>query len=449
MTLSVGRLMAATAAGLLLVACAGRRRVSASLSTPPVAVTVHDDTNLEPFLESFPLQVSPPADSPPPRWDTPSLRRLILQIHPAVLSAQAALDRVEALQRSTALPANPEFEARVMLSGSSPEAEGALTFALPLGGTTQSRRHLATLDVRLALVDLDTAYRTALLDLERRQYRLAHGRARKALYEEVAQISAQYAEIARQRRASTLADPLDVSLVLVEMAHDQRSLTRSAQDVARIENDLRSLLALPPGTSLPTPSLDHYPIPLQFDELLSLADTYRGDWCRSKLELERAQQQVSLARRARIPQPKVGPAIRSDGESASLGIAAGLEIPLFHTGGREYRAALAGQAAAQSALEWQARLARGELESLVHQLASIEVELRLLEEDAIPPVEQALSLARIRYDAGQLDALRLLSAHRSFTDLKLEELDLLLTWHEIRLDLTAAIGHPPPRESNP
>jgi outer membrane protein TolC len=432
-------LVAALIALPLLAGCHARLTGVATHTPVWPGVALQSDPVLDASLADTPLEVAAPGTD----LTTPAMRRLILERHPAVRAARFGLAEVEARTRTVGRWPNPELEGRVISVEGAAEIEGALRFALPIGGRLGAAGRGARLEVEQARAELVAASHAALLELDGLLTELSWARDRLSLQEELAVRSGQYAELARKRRATAVADPLDVSLVLLDAARDRRAVIRGRNAVATLEGQVRLLLGLEPGqqqiaaSSLSPPQLD-----VEVDALHELATQHSAAWIRARFEYERAEWTATAAARARIPDLVIGPAVAGTADELSLGVAFGVALPVFTSGSSTYRAARAQRDAAHDALLATARDAQVTIETRLARFVSLGTELGELTGEAVAAASEAFTLAQERYAAGQMDVLRLLSAHRGYADLQLEILDLLRAQWDALYELEEAAGWP-------
>ncbi|MFH1845620.1 MAG: TolC family protein [bacterium] len=394
-------------------------------------------------FESIAATENTEAAPTPASLDTPALRERILTHHPAVQAAAAKVFAAAAEQNTARSLPNPELDGRYINTDTGGNVEAALLFPLPWSGRLGAAGKVADLDLALARTALRATRLAVLLELEKLLTELAWARHRLDLATELADRSQQYASLAGERRSASMADPLDVSLVLADAARDQRFLARTQETVPRLESRLAFLLGLDAATTdyvISPPELEHRPVPQ--DTLLALAGRHRDALRLARLVYQRAEWDAARISRSRIPDLAVGPAYIKEGETGNLGVAFSLPLPIFNRGGGEYRAALARRDAAHTALQVEKRALRSEIDLLNSRLGTVQIELEALTGEALSAVEEAFDLARARYNAGQIDVLRLLSAHRAFAELKLEIIDLYLEQHQTWLALEKAVGWP-------
>ncbi len=400
--------------------------------------------DLDTFLASYPTRVAAEVRVGQ-TLDVSAMRRLVLTRHPAVLSAQAAVAKAQARRGAAGAWPNPEIDSRALWDDAGDVGvEGALVFALPIGGRLGAARREADIGIELARADLEAAWKGALLELDEALAHVASAQTRLALHENLAERSAQYADLIRERQGTSMADPLDVSLVLADAAQDHRDLIHSRNELHYRESRLRLLLALQPGTDLGAiPFQPQRRVTENREHLTAAARARRDSWRRAHLMLQQAEWAAAHASRERIPDLNLGPAIERAGSETSVGVAAGISVPLFSSGGAAFREALARRDAAQVTLQAEARAALTEIDVLLSRVEALEAELGAVSGEAAEAVALAFELAEARYETAQIDVLHLLSAHRAYADLKLEILDLELAHREALLELEAAVGWPP------
>ncbi|MBU8869381.1 MAG: TolC family protein [Gemmatimonadales bacterium] len=372
------------------------------------------------------------------------MHQMALRRHPAVLAAEAQVKEAAARNPVSGRLPNPEFESRLMFKdGSRTVFEGALMLSLPLSGRLGAANRVADIDLALAEAALSQARKQAENELGSILVRLEGARTKLALHEELAARSAEYAELARNRLSASLADPLDVSLVLADAASDKRALTRSRLEVVQIEEELLLLIGLnAPHLIIRTPVIEAVEICSDKESLVAMAQQHSELLLRARLEYQRAEWESALASRARIPDLRLGPAFNVGKEETEAGFAFSLPLPIFDTGASEYKASLAHRGVAFSALEFEVRSVNSRISMALNRLAALDAALEDLLGEVGASASEAFDLAEGRYFAGQTDVLRLLSAHRTHASVQLEIIELKVARHEVVLELESVIGCP-------
>jgi len=384
------------------------------------------------------------SDTDRPTLEPPAVRRLVLERHPSVLAAQAELDGAEAMAQAAGAWPNPEIEARVMLEGpASGDIEAGLGLTLPISGRIAAARKAAGIELDMAQLALDAARHQALLDTELLLAALAHERRHLDLSREIAETSAQLAQLLLQRQSAGLVDPLDVAILLAESARDTARFARTQGELTATEGELMALMGLEPGShSLQSPPMIAPVLTETRDALVAAASQSQAHWALARLNLERAEWEARRASRARIPEPTVGPALVGKPENFSLGVRVGLPIPVLAPGGAPYRAAVAERDAAHHHLVAAGREATREIDALLAQLTGLRLALDAAGGASLGSARQAARLAQDRYHAGQLDVLHLQSARRAWADIETETLDIVLDIRRTQLALERAVGRP-------
>jgi outer membrane protein TolC len=372
------------------------------------------------------------------------LRARIVDRHPQVVAARAALEEARALQRGAGSWSDPELEGRLLRHGNGDtEIEGALRFAIPWSGRLAAARQAARLAVELARLDFETARHRAAVETDRLLARLSCSRSLVELHQSLSARSSEQARLAAQRQAANIADPLDVSLVLADAARDRRALIESRSEEDAITSTLLLLADVPSrAEAIETVPLHWDPPALQRDVLLDRAREQGPELAAARLRLERTAEDVKRAGRARLPDLRLGPAVQREVIGTSWGLALGLPLPLFGRTRADLQAARARRQGAAEALDLEDRALPLRVDTLLARLESLEQQLSELSGEAAEATEQAFRLARIRWSTGTIDVLHLLSAHRAFAEMRIERLETLLQLHETWFDLSLAVGEP-------
>lgn len=403
---------------------------------------VTPDRRLERFLAEYGPTAAGPEDTGDAVLDPPRIRRLAVANSPGVITARSELAEAEASLESAGAWPNPELEGKMLLDDERrPGGEGAFLFVLPLGGRVGARRDRAAAALDRARIELRSARIAALVNAECLMAGLAHARARLHLAKDLAERSSRYTALARTRQRASMADPLDVALLIADEARDRRATARARLACGAAERSLRLELGLAPGeTDLATGRLERMVLREPLDTLLEFASEHHPHVLKSKLDVLVADRAAAQAAAERLPDLRAGPAFRGESGALAVGVQIGIEIPLWQSGGGPYREALAQRATAVEAHH----LARRELVAGVEQahqrVVAVGAELDELTGPVSQAVSDALELAEIRYRAGKLDVLRLLSIRRAHAAIERDYLDLLLRQAEALADLEAAVG---------
>jgi len=377
--------------------------------------------------------------------DADTIGSLVLEHHPAVVTAASALEQAIYRERATGSWPDPELEARILSDGDGgSNLEGALRFPIPVNGRLAAHRRAAAIETDLARLDFTAAQQVAIAETYRHLARLAWARSLVALHESLALRSTEQAELARQRQQANLADPLEVSLVLADAARDRRALVEHRTQQAAIEAELLLLAGVTWGEAIiETQELTWSTRTLDREAILAQARSFSPALAGATMRLARDKKRVTAAERGRWPGLVLGPALTREGGESAWGVAVGLELPIFGRTRAELDEARAGLLGAESVRDLEQRALPVRVNLLLNRLGALETELAELSGNAASAAEQAFRLARARWTAGTLDVLHLLSAHRAFAEMNIDRLDTLLQLHETWLDLQLAVGRPP------
>lgn len=369
------------------------------------------------------------------------LHRWAREQSPRIRAASAALAAAEARADYTGRWPDPEIDSRILGFDKDYSIEAALLFTLPLNRGPGAAGRAASFGLSLAQAELAAARFDAVRDVDLVLAGLFTARVRARTHEQLAERATAYAELARQRQSAGLTDPLDVSLVLADAAQDRRAAVRSRDELHALEGELSLLLGLaePLSTERLSSGVDPVPIP-SIEELLAQAGQTRPDWIRARLVYRQAEWQAIQAGRERMPNPSIGPAVTLDPDQTTWGVSVRLALPVFSNRGAAYREALACRDLAYEGLVAEGRHAVWKIERLHHHLRALDEQLAATGGVPIDAAEQALALAQKRYEAGRIDVLLLLAAHRAHADLQLELMELRLARRTARLDLERAVG---------
>ena len=405
---------------------------------------VKTNAELERFLREYGADVAPAKTTGGDLLTPADVRRLAAANHPAVMAAEAKVVEAKAHLGTAGAWPNPELEGRVLFdSEGNAEGEGALKFTLPLGGRIGAAEEQALAELDLARVNLAAARKRAMLEVDRLLSHLAQAEARLTLFESLAKRSRQYASLAKSRKEASMADPLDVALVLADAAGDRRAVVRTKSEITVVKQKLRLFLGMAPDEAdFAVRPLARLGLSEPPDQLIKAALSHRTELLRARLELILADRRAARAAAERVPDLQLGPALGAREESVAFGFTLAIPLPVLSTGSGPCREALAAREGAREEYRLAAREAVSRVREEMSRFKSTQTELDELIGEAAGALEGALEVAEARYGAGKLDVLRLLSVHRAYTKLKLDYLDLLLLQREALIDLERAVGRP-------
>lgn len=305
--------------------------------------------------------------------------------------------------------------------------------ALVARATARRKRVLAEIEDREARVAAET--------------RIAHAKAalldeKLKLVEAARLVHERLVTGVRQRVAAQAATRIDETLAFLKREDLERELlTLTGQrDVALAE--LAALLGIDPATPIrirPSAAAAS-PLPSQ-DRLEEDALNGRSDLKALREEYEVREQSLRLAHLAHVFWPTfLQPGARVQSGDWGGAFSAGLEIPIFNSGSADIAVEESRRRQARDA--YRARLHAVRLEI---QLASIRLRdagrrLRHATDRQGPLLRQSEELVKAVIDAGETDALKLISIETRLLDARRDEADFRFETERARIQLLLATG---------
>ncbi len=232
---------------------------------------------------------------------------------------------------------------------------------------------------------------------------------------------------------------------------------RARSERARIENDviealrslhedvrtLNGLMARRADAPIePADSLFYVPLTDSLPNVLRRALEERPRLRAARLEVERGESQLGLARRARVPAASVSAGLDRVPGTDNPGLGGGISFTLpfvpWADRGARIREATASKGSAEARLESSQRevevLVRNAFESALAAERQVQQFDRILLADA----SDAIRTATQNYQAGQIDGLELFETLRTFRSIELEYIRALLNYELALTDLAVA-----------
>jgi cobalt-zinc-cadmium efflux system outer membrane protein len=340
-----------------------------------------------------------------------------LSRNPGLRARRRALGIAEAEAAAAGLLENPELEAgwrRVEgVGGGIAEGavEAAVSVLLPRPGERAARVAAGEAAFEEARAGLEAAERDLAAEV-----RSAHAAWRAAVEGTALAAAAResadrLAEWTRARLARGASPRFEALLAESDAAAAARDLAGAAAGAASAREEVARLLGLPPGSPLePAPAAAAPAVPEEAAAVRGAVER-RPELRAAKARLDRAEQELRLARLSRWPWPRVGPVYEREADGTdSLGLGIGISLPLFDSGATAVRAREAARDAALEEYEEAVHTVRAEAAAAVRDLRAAAEALRLEEEGVAAPLEEAVGLAGEGYRAGNLDLSALLAA---------------------------------------
>jgi cobalt-zinc-cadmium efflux system outer membrane protein len=320
------------------------------------------------------------------------------------------------------------------------------SFDLPveLGGRRTRRIDLATEELTLADVDVQTELRAVRRELRQAFYSLLAADERVRQTDGVFDISKRVRDAAQARFDTGAAPRLEVlqADLGVTRAETDVELARSTRVAAQAR--LNAVLNLPPQQPLAiVGSLSDHLAALSYDQALTLATASNVDLIGLDRQIAIEQRRLDLIRAERVPTPVFSVSgLFSSPPDFTVGprVAVSLELPIFTRN--------QGQIAESIATTAHLRLRRDATRRIVENdvygtIARIDAERRQLEayqQRLVPTATNLETLAEESYRAGRTSVLGVLDAQRSLRDLTREALQAALDLQLSLADLEELLG---------
>ena len=321
-----------------------------------------------------------------------------------------------------------------------------LTFGLPveLGGKRARRIDLATEELTLADVDLQTELRAVRRDLRQAFYSLIAADERVRLDESILDIAQRVRDAAQGRFDAGAVPRLEVLQADLGVTRAETDLELARSTRAAAQASLNSVLNLPPQQTLAvTGSLSDRLATISYEQAVALASASNTDLLSLDRQIAVEERRIQLLRAERTPTPVFSiSGLFNNPPDFTVGPAAavGLEIPLFSRN----QGQIAASIATTSQLRGKRDATRRSVENAVYgTVARIDAQRRQLEayqQRLVPTATNLEALAEESYRAGRTSVLGVLDAQRSLRDLTREGLQAALDLQMSLADLEELLG---------
>jgi len=371
-------------------------------------------------------------------------------------AARYAVDIAQAkLLQAGTLP-NP----RLNITGGSDFAfnnDGAYTASFgisqdfPVTGRLLRQKDVARVDIELAQVEIEDAQRRLAGEVAANVYRVLIIDRQLQARDALRAIDERLARTTRSRFKAAEVSELDVNAVTLDL---QKLLQERAALEAQRRSLLQSLnrqLGRPASSPLivtePLPATDTLP-PLDF--AISTAWANRPDLHQAKLQIDRAEADMALAKSKRWEDWSVGLGIQQDrlvidgapSQRSDRALSFNLTIPLSLRSRSRGLVAEADATADQARARADAlKLDIGNEVSAAHaEAASLQALLKTYDTDVLPVAERNVGLAQKGYGQGLVTILEVVQAQRQQAELKAAALNTLDQYLQALVRLHTAVG---------
>jgi outer membrane protein, heavy metal efflux system len=350
------------------------------------------------------------------------------------------------------LPA-PTFEAQIWqwpVRSIDPRNTGGYMFSVgqmfPDRGARRLRGAVLEKDAELAASDVAVRARQIVDEVKRTYAGLFVARKAAAINSEHLALLRQFADVSEIRYATGRISQQDVLKAVVELSrlHDELAVIEERARLA--EAQLNTLLDRPPHLPIgplaePRESV-RLPPP---EELQRLALERQPELTAARLEVERGEMELALARREFRPDVFVmGGYMIMPGMGDTWTANVGISWPNapWSRGRLEARVAEteAGIAAAQARLRATENAVRLAVQEAWVRVKTAEQRAALLRTSIVPQSEQTLEVSRIAYQADRIDFLALIDNQRVLLDAELAYHQALSDLEQGLADLERAVG---------
>lgn len=383
-----------------------------------------------------------------PAWDTQPRGEQLYETartdHPEVEQARARLAGERAAAKDASRLPNPRAESRVLTDFSGRYSfEGGVSFAVPIGGRVGKTEEMYEELVRAAEQELETTSLLAELQVRGILTTLAHVRGKTDILEQVAARSRRFAQIAKARAQSALADSIEVALARSNASRDARSLEDSQVEAQNTAQRAYAIFGRPLDlTEIEVSKLAPVRIDTPLAELERAAEESAPALVLARQQVLISDRKAAVVSAERAPDVFLGPAIHAapSDKEVSGGLQLGVELPLWSTGRGRYEEALARRRAAQAQYEERRREVIVAVRRIHRELDAAVGQIETLEREVLPELGTAVELARLGYESGKTDLTRLLDVHRAASRADIEHAELVYETHELLLELQEILG---------
>lgn len=390
------------------------------------------------------------------------LIRRALDANRELAAARLDLERGRARLRQAGLRPNPTVDLEHTtgrLTGSPDEREISVGLALPIevGGRRQRRIDVAAAE--LAVIEAELANRERQLA---REVLAAYIDAVAAIRElettdRLRQLDEQMAQVVRTRVEEKDAPPLELSLLLTEVARldARRALIRGRVDAALIA--IGQLIGAPHETlTLRSASgpFDIVPVPNTLEAAIATALEQRADVTVARLSEQAAEAGVRLARADAWPDVTVSAAYRTNRGLSELpsplravpdtdqvvAFGASIGLPFFNKnqGARAEAAVAVRQARLRRELT--EHTVRAEVASAFRRAEAAQTALTLFEQGVLTRSDDNIRIMRAAYELGEFRITDVITEQRRVLEAQQEYTEAFAERYRALVDLRAAIG---------
>jgi outer membrane protein TolC len=236
---------------------------------------------------------------------------------------------------------------------------------------------------------------------------------------------------------------LDVLRARSERVRIENELFESERAVREDRRALNALMARAPDEPLtPTDTLRYVPLTDSLDTVLQSALSQRPRLRAARLEVERGDSEIALARRDRWPATSLSAGLDRVPGSDQPGFGGEVSFTLpflpWTDGGSRIHVSKAAQGSAQARLATATREVDSALRNAFESARSAERQVQQFDRMLLADASDAILTAVQNYQAGQIDGLELFETLRTYRSIELEHIRALLNYQLALIDLAVA-----------
>lgn len=360
---------------------------------------------------------------------------------PEIVSARLAVEeaRGRLLGASIRLQSNPQIDAAVG-NRSGPDMrftdfELGLGQSFEPGARRSARMASANAAIALGAATVDEVTRTVLRSAAAAYYRALHANDRIRLLNAAFQLaSSVYTTADRRFKAGDIA-VLDVNIAKVSLARVRAEREEAEASKALALGELRQLLRLEVDVNVDG-TLTR---PADADLTMALQNASQRPTLRTlEAGIQEAEAEVLLGQS--FSKPEYGLGVRYSREERDHIVLGGMTItlPMFSKGQEQRAVGSARAARLRAELDAARTRVQVEVRTAFDAFNRRVAALRVLEEDAIPGLDENEQLTTRSFEVGQLGLPELLLIRREILDTRFQYLDALLEAALARVDLDAS-----------
>ena len=303
------------------------------------------------------------------------------------------------------------------------------------------RKRIAETNVVKVSAEIEDAERLLEGQVRRAFWDVLHLRKEAALADTAVAINDELLEIAQSRFQAGETSELEVKLARMEAMRARNRRTDAMNHLALAKIELNRLLGRSPMEPLtvveePEPQLG----PLDLSHLIERALENRRDLESLKLEAKKTKEELTLARRERLPDLHLSFVYEKLAGTEMFGGAVTLPIPIFDRNQGQVAASIARGRQARIQFIYRRELIQKEVTAAFEKLNASKHRLRMFEEGILNLAEDNLGMMRTAYQLGESDIFGIIRAQERFLEVRAQHLHAMHDFNDAVVELETAVG---------